>query len=505
MSGRPRPLRVALGGLVHETNTFVPRPTTLSDLRAADWFAGARLLDACSGTGTELGGMIAAAERLGVEAVPAVAVAAEPGGLVTAEAYAAAAGALLDALAAAGPLDAVCLALHGAGVAEGAEDLEGDLLARVRAQVGAGVPIVATLDLHANLTAAMVAHATALVPCLRYPHVDFAACGERAVELAVGCARGELRPVTAARSLPLLTPPTATDGGVGAELRAAAERWRARPGVLHAAFLHGFPYTDVGAVGAAALVVADGDAALAERGADALADELWRRRERLPVARPGAVAAVAAAQAALARGARRPVVIAETSDNPGGGAPGDGTRLLRAMVEARLPDACFGFLCDAAAAARAHAAGEGARIDVRIGGASGPAAGPPLAAEATVVRLTDGRFRALHPMERGRRVDLGPCALLRIGGVEAIVASGRTQTLDEAVFALHGVEIGRRAVIALKSSAHYRAWFAPRAGALVEADTGGATSAAIERLGHRRLRRPVWPLDADAPPTRPLP
>ncbi|MBB4665131.1 microcystin degradation protein MlrC [Conexibacter arvalis] len=505
MSDGPRRLRVAVGGIVHETNTFIPRPTTLATLRAADWLAGERLVAAYRGTGTELGGMLAAAERLGLEAVPAVYVAAEPGGLVSAEAYAAAAGALLDALAAAGPLDAVCLALHGAGVADGVDDLEGDLLARVREQVGPSVPVLATLDLHTNLTAAMVAHATALVPCLRYPHVDFEACGERAVELAAGCARGELRPVTAARSVPLLTPPTATDGGVGAELRAAAEAWRERPGVLHAAYLHGFPFTDVPAVGAAALVVADGDAALAEQGADALADELWRRRERLPVERPDAAAAVAAALRAVATGENgRPVVLAEVSDNPGGGAPGDGTRLLRAMVAAELPDACFGFLCDEAAAAAAHAAGEGARIALRLGGASGPAAGEPLAVEAEVVRLTDGRFRALHPMERGRQVDLGPSALLRIGTVEVIVASGRTQTLDEAIFALHGVDVARRAVVALKSSAHYRAWFAPRASAVIEADTGGATSAAVERLGHRRLRRPVWPLDPDAPPTRPL-
>jgi microcystin degradation protein MlrC len=191
-------------------------------------------------------------------------------------------------------------------------------------------------------------------------------------------------------------------------------------------------------------------------------------------------------------------VLADVSDNPGGGSPGDGTHLLRAMLDAGLADACFGFIYDPDTALQAHVAGAGVEIDVRLGARGDAGYGDPIVARATVRCLTDGRFRATNPMLGGRLIDLGPSARLRIGTLDVIVASRRTQTFDPELFLLHGIDVRRCAIVALKSSHHYRAGFRELAGEIIGVDTGGATSPRVSALRHERIRRPMWPLDAAA-------
>jgi microcystin degradation protein MlrC len=378
-------------------------------------------------------------------------------------------------------------------VAAGVDDLEGDLLGRVREVVGDEVPIVVTLDLHGNITPAMAERANLLLGVNFYPHVDDHERGVEAVERAGQIVRGEIRPVAHLALKPMMIPASTTDLSPAREINAACWAWEGQAGVLDCTFFHGFPHTDIPRVGVSVYAAADGDAELARRAAEDVASKIWRMRDQFllePI--PPADA--------LRRALRvdgRPVVINEKADNPGGGAPGDGTHLLRVMLESNLESACFGFIADPETAERAHAAGTGATIQVRLGGKSDELHGTPIEAEAYVKLLTDGRFKLTTPMGQGMPVELGRCARLVINGVDVIVSSVRTQTLDPEVFLLHGIDVTRYKIVALKSSAHFRAGFAPIAAALIRCDTPGLVSADLTTFPYRRLERPIWPLDRD--------
>ncbi len=488
------PYRIAIGEIAHETNTFCAAPTTVEPFKRYQWQHGAAIVAAHAGNRSYVGGMLDTAAALGVEAVPVFCTMAYPSGTITAAAYAEMLGELLGGIARALPIDAVCLSLHGAGVAEGTDDLEGDILARVRELVGPDVPIAAALDLHGNLTQAMLDAADGLFGTNFYPHTDSYERGAEAITFLRRVLRREIRPTMHLESLPMMIPTCSTDLEPGKRLNSLCWEWEARPGVLDCTIFHGFPYTDVPAVGMSVLAMADGDPALARDVAEDIARAVWAAREEY---RPVSLTPEEAIIAALAVEGG-PVVINDTSDNPGGGSPGDSTHLLRAILDAGLTDACYAFIYDPAVAALAHDAGVGATIRVRLGGKTDTLHGAPIEAEAYVKALTDGRFRLTTPMGRGMATDLGPSARLRIGGVEIIVASERNQVLDDEVFLLHGIDVRRRKIVALKSSAHFRAGFTHLAAAIIAADAPGATTLRLDNFTHRRIRRPIWPLDEGA-------
>ncbi len=487
-------MRIAIGEFAHETNTFRPGVTDVGAFRALQWETGEEILRAHRGVRDFLGGMIATAERLGLELVPTFATVAEPSATISREAYETIRDTLFAAIRDAGPVDAICLSLHGAGTAEGIDDVEGTLLAELRAVVGPDLPIVVTLDLHGNLTPAMVEHADVLLNCHEYPHVDIYERGEEAVELAAKLARGEMRPVKHLEILPMLLPPATTVADPALAINRECFAWEARPGIIDCAFVHGFPHTDVPIVRASVLATADGDAGLAREAAQAVARRVWESREAFRDDLPGAAEAVRMALASAAR----PVVVAEISDNSGGGAPGDGTHLLRALLDADVPESCFGFIADAETVRQAHAAGVGATIDVRLGAKTDGLHGEPIAARAYVKGLTDGRFRLTTPMGAGAPVDLGLMARLIVGNVDVLVSSIRSQTLDDEVFRLHGIDVSRYKVVALKSTQHFRAGFMPLAGEIIRADPLGATTSNLLQHPYTRVPRPVWPLDDTA-------
>jgi microcystin degradation protein MlrC len=261
--------------------------------------------------------------------------------------------------------------------------------------------------------------------------------------------------------------------------------------MIDCALVHGFPHTDVPIMGTSVLATTDGNPELAREAAQAVAMQVWERREDFRQNLPGVEEAVRLALGSTAF----PVVIAEVSDNSGGGAPGDGTHLLRALLAANVPGTCFGFLTDPAVAQHAHQAGVGATIAIRLGGKSDDLHGAPLEVAAYVKCLTDGRFRYTTPMGAGAEENLGPMARLVIGNVDVLVASVRSQTLDAEVFLLHGIDVTRARIVALKSTQHFRAGFAHLAGTILRTDPPGATTSNLAHLPYRRLRRPIWPLD----------
>lgn len=489
-------MRIVIGEIAHETNTFCPGQTTEDHFRARGWVAGREVIEHYAGIRSDIGGMIAAGNDLGHELVPTLATWAEPWGTITLATYNRLLGDLLDGLQAAmatGPVDAVCLALHGAGVAEGTDDLEGSILTAVRDLVGPNTPVIATLDLHGNVTPTMVEQATVLLGCHLYPHVDAFERGVEAIELAARIVRGEVSPVAHLVQIPMLIPTSTTDVDPAKAINAICAQWEARPGIVDCTFMHGFPYTDIPRAGVTITATADGDPTLAKEAAEAVASELWARRGEF-------VLAAVSAEEAIARAVEtpgHPVVINETADNPGGGAPGDATHLLRALLASDVANTCFGAVSDAETARAAHEAGVGATISVKLGGKSGPLYGESIEAEATVVAITDGRFNATSSMMAGMPFDLGPSARLNIDGIDVVVTSRRSQVFDPEIFRIHGIDVTTYKIVGLKSSQHFRAGFLDIAAGIIRADTPGATSIDLLAIPYERLERPIWPLDAD--------
>jgi microcystin degradation protein MlrC len=493
--------RVLIAQVKHETNTFSRLPTDLDAYARRMLCAGAEIPRRVFGTNSELGGFLEVAEHAGW--VPSFGVAADatPSGRLTADCWTHLKTAVLEALERDGPFDGVLLALHGAMVTETAEDGEGDLLAEIRRRVGAELPVVATLDLHANVSDAMARHASAFVTYRSYPHVDMAARGVEAAQLLLRALRGEIRPCTLVRRGPQLDGADhgRSQSGPMVELLKRAAQHMREPGILVVNVQAGFPWADIRDVGPSIAVSYDANVAGAAGRAADIAEQMmqvvWETRREKSIALLSPEAALARCARAEADG--RPLVLADFSDNPGGGSYGDSTVLLRAMVEARLENAAFATIADAETAAIAHRAGIGAEIRVRLGGKHDAQLSPGLDAVARVVSLSDGRFVYEGPMQRGIAASLGPTAVLKIGGVEIVVASNRFQVYDRCFFASQGIDPAARRVVAVKSAHHFRAAFEPMAREVLVVDAAGITSPDPKKFPYRNVRRPVWPLDMD--------
>ncbi|MBN4047570.1 M81 family metallopeptidase [Acidimicrobiaceae bacterium AH-315-P05] len=498
---KPR-LRIAVGGVEHETNTFAVEVSGTTGLSEFSHFSGDEMLS-FAGTRTPIGGMIDEAAALGIDLVPTYFAVATPSGTIERDAYLIMKQRLLDALDAAGHLDAVALELHGAGVVEGIEDLEGDLTASIRAALGPDVVIGASFDLHGNLTQFMADQLDLSFGCHLYPHTDFYDRGRELIGAIPDVISGTIVPVTYIQQLPLLLPTSSTDlepAALTNECCAAAE---AIDGVIDATFFHGFPYTDIGATGVSISVTTDNDIGLAQSVAQSIGDDIWARRDSFFPEGIGEHTAISVAQKRIGE-LGGPVVINDTSDNPGGGAPGDATHLLRAMIEADLERVCFGFIFDPAAVELAIAAGVGNRVQLSIGGHHDERHGAPVGVEVYVVTITDGRFVYTNAMVAGVNANLGPCARVRIEGshgdgtgVDVILSSVRQQTLDEEIFLLHGIDVRTYDLVALKGSSHFRAGFTDLASAIVTADTPGLTTQQVTTFEYTNLDTAKYPVTND--------
>lgn len=483
-------MKIALAGISHETNTYCVKPTPLDQFQVRR-----RGQPELAQASERMAPLRQEAERLGATIVPVYMAGTRPSGTIEAAAYAKLKSDLLEDLRAELPVDGVILALHGAGVVEGEDDLEADLAEAVRELVGSDVPITAFFDLHGNATQRMADALDATLPCHEYPHVDLLERGVEALNLIARIRSGELRPTTHVETLPMLLQPSDTFEGPMKEVNALCASIEQRPGIIECGLFHGFPYCDTPLVGAHVIVTTDGDRELARTTALEVGRHLWENREAFR--RTSLTSAEAISQARAVEGG--PVVINETSDNPGGGAPGDGTHLLRALLEAnaeeRIPGACFGFVYDPEVVGQATRAGIGETIDVRLGGKHDEMHGAPIETSAYVKLLTDGKYvgrdRYKFPAELGRT------ALLVIDGVEVIVTDQPGQVADSAVFLLHGIDVDAYKLVALKSSNHFRAGFQDRARQIITADAPGLTALDITIYDRVRTPRPIWPADPD--------
>ncbi len=486
-------MRIAIGGFLHESHSFAPVPTGWRDFLEPGGWPGiqrpATLLEGMRGTAAPIAGAIAALEEAGAEIAPLSWGFANPAGPVTAEAFERLAALIFHDLQAAldaGPVDGVYLDLHGAMVAEGFPDAEGELLRRARAILGPDIPITASLDPHCNLTAAMVAHADALAPFRTYPHVDMREAGARAVALLIERIRLGRSFGKAFRQLDYLIPITSQCTLVPPMRDAMAARAAIadRIGVAELALCFGFPYADFPDCGAGIAAFAP-DAAAAEAAADALLAELKAREAAFAQPIPSAAEGVRQA-IRLAGTARKPVVLADTQDNPGGGGHGDTIGLLAELIHQGAEGAVLGLINDAESAAACHAVGEGGSVTLSLGGKSD---GAPLHVTAQVLRLTDGRFVCTGPMAGGNPADLGPSALVSPApGIRVIVTSRKMQAYDQALFRHVGIEPSAQRILALKSSVHFRADFEPIAEAVIVVAAPGPVVADPATLPFRQLR-----------------
>lgn len=472
--------RVAVAGFQHETNTFAPFPTTLDlFVRRGGWpelTRGADLPARFEGLNIPLSGFLSACPH---EVVPILWAGAEPGGFVERAAFEAITEDIVAGVRASAP-DAVYLDLHGAMVTEAYPDAEAEILRRLRDVVGPDLPIAVSLDLHGNLSRAFFDLASVVTVYRTYPHVDMAGTGARAAALLDAALTGSVH--KAFRQGDFLIPITAqgTNFEPARSLYAGLESIPA----LSVDMAMGFPPADIPEVGPAIFAYARSQAE-AEAAADAAFNALTAAESQFDDRLLSARDAVATAQTLTPT----PVVIADVQDNPGAGGTGDTTGLIRALLEARVPDAVVSMLQDPETATAAHAAGQGATLKVSLGGHFTQFS-DPLDVDVTVEALSDGRFRFTGPMFGGSDADLGPVARLRIvgTGVTVVVGSQRAQNADQEMFRCVGIEPADHKIVVVKSAMHFMADYKRVAKHILFADVTGANPCNLAAIPFTRLR-----------------
>jgi microcystin degradation protein MlrC len=489
-------MRVVIAMLKHETNTFSPVPTPLARFGPDGPLWGAAAREGYRGTGTAMGAFLALAEEAGADIVTPVAAEAWPSGPVADNAFEALAGAIVEE--AARGCDLVLLDLHGAMVTDSLEDGEGALLERVRA-AAPGVPVAVALDFHANLTRRMVANATIVVGYRTYPHVDIYETGLKAGRLGLAAARGECRPTMAWGNRPMLphVMRQGTDDEPMRDLVAHARQVEA-DGALAATVFPGFPNADIRDAGLSAVVVTDFDTAAAELACGHLLIQAWLHRHDFIFTGEPAETAVARA-AGMAEG---PVLLLDHCDNCGSGGTMDVVHVLGEVLRQGLEDVAAFAVHDPEAVARMAEAGEGAEVTLPLGGRIAMPAlgleGKPLTVTGRVKRLSDGEFTVRGPMYTGVRMHMGRTAVLDTGRVEIVVISRHHEPWDPECLRSLGIEPADKRFLMLKSRVHWRAGFGDLVRHVVPCAGPGVTTSDYGVLPFRRIRRPMFPLDAEA-------
>jgi microcystin degradation protein MlrC len=488
-------MRVGILALLHESNTFVHQPTTLEHFECNLLAEGEAVRTSLADAPHETGGFFAGLAEAGVQAVPLFAARATPHGVITAQTWEHLVGRLLACLNAAGPLDGLLVAPHGATVSEAAADADGDWLTRVRTAVGPTLPIVGTLDLHANVSPAMVTACNALIAYRSNPHLDQRQVGEQAARLLVRTLRGEIRPSMAAAFPPLAIniERQLTTEEPCRSLYALADEQLRRPGVLSNSLLLGFPYADVAEMGACVLTVTDNDPALAQRLANELAEQWWQRRHAF-------IGQLHSPEEAVREAAKLPgpVGLLDMGDNVGGGSPGDGTILAHEVLRAAAVPAVV-CLNDPQAVQQCQAVGAGQRLPLSVGGKADDRHGPPLHDTFTVVSLHEGTFTESLARHGGyTHFDQGPTAVVRSeAGLTVLLTSRRTAPVSSNQLTAFGLDPATFQVIILKGVHAPVAAYAPLCSRLIRVNTPGVTTADMGQLTYQHRRRPLFPFELD--------
>jgi microcystin degradation protein MlrC len=498
--------RVLTARFMHETNTFSRVPTDMAMIRRRDFHLDNEIPVAFRGTRSAFGATFEAADKFGWTLVHPVSANPNPSGTVTDDAFETITGMITGAVDAKGPIDGALLHLHGAMVSEAHEDAEGEFLARLRQRLGPEVPVVVTLDLHANVTQRMADNASALIAYRTYPHIDQYERAWQGAELLERAMQGEIRPRTVIARRPMLygLDHGRTQRGPMAELIARGEALEESGEALVVSICAGFSRANIRDVGPSITVTVNGNNGRGQAIAEEFMDHAWETRDFTTVKLVPVSEAVALARSG--KSGDKPLVVADYTDNPGGGGYGDATAFLKGLVEAGVDSVAFHAICDPAAVQEGMRAGIGARTTLALGGKTDPAmGGPPLALFGEVVCLTNGKFIAYGPMGGGVERNHGPSMVFRVSGIDIIVITNNGQATDLAQFTSLGVDPTRYRTVAVKSMQHFRAAFEPIAREVVLVDTGALCSEIYTPELFTRVRRPIWPLDPITDPRAPPP
>ena len=491
--------RVLTGRFMHETNTFSVQKTDMALWRRRDFHRDNEIPAAFRGTRSALGATFEAADKYGWTLVHPVSANANPSGTVTDAAFDEIGGLFLAAAERQGPIDGVLLHLHGAMVVDSHEDGEGELLERLRRVLGPEVPVVATLDLHANVTETMADNASALIAFRTYPHIDQYERAWQGAELLERAMQGEIKPKTVIARRPMMHGLDwgRTQKGPMAELIARGEALESSGDILVASVCAGFALANIRDVGPSVTVTIDlsrdGAAVRGQAVAEEFMDHAWATRDYSTVRMLSVAEAVAKAKGG--KPGDKPLVVADFTDNPGGGGYGDATAFLKGLVEAGVERVAFHAICDPEAVRDGLKNGIGPAT-LTIGGKTDPAlGGGPLTLAGEITCITNGKFIAWGPMGGGLARDYGPSLVFRVGGIDIILISNNGQAVDLGQFTSLGIDPARYPTVCVKSMQHFRAAFEPIAREVILVDTGALCQPHYTPDLFDKVRRPVWPLD----------
>jgi microcystin degradation protein MlrC len=483
---------IAIAGMQHETNTFAPSKADYEAFVSGGGFPsiqhGEAVLDAIDGANLPAQGAVTALRGAGHAVIPIAWAAASPSAHVTDDAFERIVGSIVDGLSRARDINGVYLDLHGAMVTETYDDGEGEILRRVRSVVGPRVPVVVSLDLHANITQRMVDIADAISIYRTYPHVDMAETGARAAGMLLELMRTQQAFEKAFHQFDYLTglPSQSTFIEPARLLYSRLEQIEAQTGT-HLSFAMGFPMADIADCGMS--VLGYGARGSVDVSLQQLVNEIEEAEKHFTMKLYEPEDAVRYAMNIGEPG--HPVVIADTQDNPGAGGNGDTPGLLAAMLRVDAQDAVIGMIIDPASAQRAHQVGENMAANFELGAISGLPGHEPVCEQFTVERLGDGQFTCTGPMFNGIRMKLGPMALLRCRGVRVVLASEKCQAADQEMFRHLGLEPSTQRMVGLKSSVHFRAAFQPIAREVIVTAAPGPSLANPEDFAWTQLRSGV--------------
>jgi len=477
-------MKIFMAGLVTETNSFSPLPTGMLSFEESGIMRGDATQQPLQYWTAPLHIWNQMAKESGAEIVEGLVAIAQPAGPTVRATYEALRDEIVADLRAAMPVDIVLLSLHGGMIADGYDDAEGDLIAHCRAIVGDKAVIGGLLDPHSHLTDTMMENATLLVPYKEYPHVDVADRSRDLFTLAVDAAQGRTRPVMRDHDCRIICAMHTPYEPMRSFVDGMAAR-EGRDGILHVGLIHGFPWGDHPRTGARSLVIADGDAAQAEALAKELASELQSIRGGLNRPQPDIETALNRAMAHPSG----PVVLADVADNAGGGAPGDATFLLKAVLDRGITNAVVGIFWDPMAMRIFREAGEGATLNVRLGGKYGPMSGDPLDLKVTVRKLSSDLSQRFGDLP----IPLGHMAWLECDGVDIVVNDLRTQTFHPEAYTGLGIDLAGKKLVCVKSSNHFHAGFAPMAAEVIHVATPGSITPDYANIPYTKRAPNYWP------------
>jgi microcystin degradation protein MlrC len=485
-------VRIAVGMVYHESNTFFSQPMTLDKFREKDLHFGPEIAAHWTGTCSEMGGFIEGIRHSGFELVPIFAAWGMPAGSLTNDTFAFLSQSLVLPLEQEGPFDGVLLALHGAMVADSFPDADGELLRRVREVIGRKTPLVVTLDYHANMTEEMVRWPDAIVGYDTYPHIDQFERGVEAVRILEGMLKRGLRPRVALARRPLFPHilRQLTGSGPMADAMLLVHELEHQSDIVSISVSAGFPYSDVPDAGFSVYAVAHEDVNIGSRAAEQVAEFVWQRRGDFQVQLP-------LAEAAVAEALLQPVgltVLADVGDNLGAGTPGDGTFLLRELIRQGARGALV-LLCDPQAVSAALRAGVREQVQLKVGGKVDEFHGASIEINGVVRTLSDGVYQNVGPMRDGVVDDQGRTAVIDAGGVLLVLTERRMPMWNLQQLRSLGIEPTRLRIICVKSSIAYRAAYEPIARKIIEVDTPGLAAADVSRFEYKKLKRPIYPID----------